>query len=170
LLEIVEGPDAGRQVPVGGALEIGRDPAADVVLSDQVVSRHHARVQLDQDGAYVVDLDSRNGTFVNGTQIHNSARVQPGDQLMVGATVLQVRTPSEVATQPTAVRPVPPALAAAARTPDYVPAAILKDDAGVRQLESLLDVKTKNKARTAPIAIFVLVVFVVLIFLALRHQ
>jgi hypothetical protein len=87
-----------------------------------------------------------------------------------------LRTTAELKSQPTAVRPVPPALAVAPRKPDYVPGQVAQGGApdqaaraGIPELDALLDSRTKRKARSAPIGIFILVVFAILIFLALRH-
>jgi hypothetical protein len=77
--------------------------------------------------------------------------MRPGDELQIGVTVLQLRSATEVAGRGTAVRPSPPP-----RT----------EDAALDEVESLLDERTKAKARTAPLALFVLVVLAVLIFLA----
>lgn len=166
-LEIIEGPGAGRKTPLEASMEIGRDPGAGLVLEDELVSRRHARVTPLEHGAVIEDLDSRNGTFVNGEEIHAPTQVDPGDQLLVGVSVLELRSAKQIAERPSAVRPKPPALATPAQTPDYVP----KELAGggkVPELEPLLDIYTKGKAKTAPLAIFVLVVIVVLIFLATR--
>jgi pSer/pThr/pTyr-binding forkhead associated (FHA) protein len=65
LLEIVEGPGAGRQHRVEGPVVLGRDAGADVVLDDARVSRRHARMTPEPGGIVVEDLGSRNGTFVN---------------------------------------------------------------------------------------------------------
>ena len=46
LLEIVEGPDTGRQVEVGSPLEIGRDPSCTLTLADDLASRRHARISI----------------------------------------------------------------------------------------------------------------------------
>jgi pSer/pThr/pTyr-binding forkhead associated (FHA) protein len=66
---------------------IGRSPNAgnDVVLEDDVkVSRRHARIDLDADGKFTVyDLDSTNGTRVNGKKIDNCA-LKTGDEIRVG--------------------------------------------------------------------------------------
>jgi pSer/pThr/pTyr-binding forkhead associated (FHA) protein len=166
-LEIVEGSDAGKQIPLTGPIEIGRDQSVAVVLNDGLVSRHHARLDVEGGKAVVEDLESLNGTFVNGVQIHARVPLDPGDQVLAGTTVIQVRTSEEVAVQPSVVLPVPPALATPARRPDYVPPAIARD-ARAAQLDELLDVKIKKKARVAPIGIFVLVVLAILILIALR--
>jgi predicted component of type VI protein secretion system len=174
-LEIVEGPDAGRRASLSGPLEIGRGRDTGMMLADQLVSRLHARVSPVGAGRAVVeDLGSRNGTFVNGNQVHAPTELVPGDQLLLGVTVLELRTARQIAERPSAVRSVPPALAAPPRPPDYIPAALLDDPtpadprrAAGQTLDPLLDVHAKGKARTAPLAVFVLVVLVVLVWLAL---
>lgn len=170
-LEIVEGPGAGRQLALRDAITIGRAPDAGIVLDDLQASREHARVTPAGDGAIVEDLGSSNGTFINHAELHGPARLDPGDDLLIGVTVLQLRTERQIATVPSAVRPVPQGLAAAARTPDYVPAPVAAprgDVAGLSALNSLLDTKVRRRTRTAPLGIFVLAAFVVLIFLATR--
>jgi pSer/pThr/pTyr-binding forkhead associated (FHA) protein len=173
-LEIVEGPGAGTQVELTGPIEIGREQSVGLVVDDDLVSRRHVRVTPADGGAVAEDLGSRNGTFVNGEEIHAPTRVDPGDHLLVGVTVLELRSAAQVAASPTAVRPrpaalagAPPPLATPARAPDYVPPDV---GAGHEEgaLQPLLDTRTKPKAAAAPIAIFILVVFIVLIYLATR--
>jgi pSer/pThr/pTyr-binding forkhead associated (FHA) protein len=169
LLEVVEGPGAGRQTRLAGALEVGRDPSAGMVLEDDLVSRHHVRVIEEAGGALVEDLGSLNGTFVNGQEVHAPTRMRPGDQVLVGVTVLELRTADQVRAKPTAVRAVPPALAVPGREPDYVPPNV-RASAHVTPspLDSLLDSRTKAKARTAALALFVLTALAVILFLATR--
>jgi ABC-type multidrug transport system ATPase subunit/pSer/pThr/pTyr-binding forkhead associated (FHA) protein/ABC-type multidrug transport system permease subunit len=62
---------------------IGRDRTADVVLTSPLVSRRHAEVRPRGDGAEIADLDSGNGTFVNGERISKSP-LFPGDVIRVG--------------------------------------------------------------------------------------
>ena len=64
-------------------LMIGRHPQNDLVLDNQVVSRHHALVVSRNDRVYVVDLCSTNGTLVNGAQVHRRA-LRDGDVIEVG--------------------------------------------------------------------------------------
>jgi pSer/pThr/pTyr-binding forkhead associated (FHA) protein len=165
LLEIVEGPGAGRQLPLEGPVVLGRDAEADVVLDDQRVSRKHARITPQAGGAVVEDLDSRNGTFVNREEIHSPVTAAPGDDVVLGTTVLELRTDAELATRASAVRPVPPALSAPQREPTYIPPP-------APEAEQLLgrygDRRTKAQARLAPLAIVVLVLFAVLIYLATK--
>jgi pSer/pThr/pTyr-binding forkhead associated (FHA) protein len=191
VLEIVEGPEAGRIIPLNGATEVGRDPAAGVpLLQDELVSRHHARLTPDPQGIRVEDLDSQNGTFVDGDQIFSPAHLSPGHQLLVGVSVLELRPAAEARRQ-TAVRPIPldltsfrplpaaqdlgttavrqvPTLSKQEAEPDYVPASAYDTDPSAKPLLDLLDVHTKGKARGAPLGIFVLVAFAVILYLALH--
>jgi pSer/pThr/pTyr-binding forkhead associated (FHA) protein len=175
-LEIVEGTDAGRRVDLVSPLTVGRAADADLVLADELVSRRHARVGLSGAGAIVEDLGSRNGTFVNDNQIHGPTRLVPGDQLQLGVTLVELRSATQIAERPSAVQPVPPPLAVPERPPDYLPAGGLNASPPVdggpggrtprHELDSLLDARTKGKARTAPLALFVLVALVVIVYLA----
>jgi pSer/pThr/pTyr-binding forkhead associated (FHA) protein len=168
-IEIVEGPGAGQQVPVDGPLVIGRSPDAEVVLQDGQVSRRHARVTPAEGGALVEDLGSSNGTLVNHEELHSPVLARPGDDIQIGVTVLELRSDEQVTAQPSAVRPVPPALATPERPPTYVGRApVDEEDSGSETLEGLIDVKVKGRARLAPLAVFILAVLVVLIYLATR--
>ncbi len=174
-LEIVEGPDAGRQLPLQGTVVIGRSADADVVLDDLQVSRQHARVTARNGSAVVEDLQSANGTFINHAELHEPARLDPGDELLIGVTVLQLRTRQQIASVPSAVRVVPAGLAIAPRTPDYVPPPEVAADeapaprpAGPKELTKLYDVRVRERANLAPLAIFLLVCLVVVVYLATR--
>jgi ABC-2 type transport system ATP-binding protein len=90
-LAIVEGREAGRQFSVTQATLIGQDPNADVVIADSDVAPQHESLVLADDGVIVEDLGSTGGTFVNGSRITGPRRLQVGDRIQVGATVLEVR-------------------------------------------------------------------------------
>jgi FHA domain len=79
----------GAAVPVGESpIGIGRGPANDVVLSDDSVSWHHAQVWVEGDAAWIRDIGSRNGTFVNGQRAVSAVRLTDGDRLQIGASVV----------------------------------------------------------------------------------
>jgi pSer/pThr/pTyr-binding forkhead associated (FHA) protein len=61
-----------------------------VVIADGRVSRHHARIVADGSGFAIEDLQSSNGTFVDGAQVQH-ARLQAGSSIVVGETVLAIR-------------------------------------------------------------------------------
>ena len=173
VLEIVEGPDAGRQIALRGPVVLGRDQSADVVLEDGQTSRRHARVTPSASGGIVVeDLESTNGTFVNHDEVHSPVELAPGDELLVGVTVMQLRSPEQVRVQASAVRAVPPGLATPERRPAYVQQDVAQvaragEGAGIPELDQLLDARVKSKAMVAPLALFVLVALVVVIYLGL---
>jgi pSer/pThr/pTyr-binding forkhead associated (FHA) protein len=85
-LVVSEGPDAGRQWRLTEPLVVGRAGNADVVLADPTVSRHHASVSAQGETAVVEDLESSNGTFVNGEQVAQPRRVGAGDVIGLGGT------------------------------------------------------------------------------------
>jgi pSer/pThr/pTyr-binding forkhead associated (FHA) protein len=107
ILEIVEGDDAGRQTPLEGSIEIGREGSTGLALDDEQASRRHAQVTAQGDTATVEDLGSTNGTYLNGQPIEGQRTLRPGDRLRVGLTVFELRTSADVQRQPSAVIPVP---------------------------------------------------------------
>jgi pSer/pThr/pTyr-binding forkhead associated (FHA) protein len=107
ILEIVEGDDAGRQTPLEGSIEIGREASIGLALDDDQTSRRHARVTAQGGRAVVEDLGSTNGTYLNGQPIEGERTLRPGDRLRVGLTVFELRTAADVQRQPSAVIPVP---------------------------------------------------------------
>jgi pSer/pThr/pTyr-binding forkhead associated (FHA) protein len=70
---------------------IGRAGQNDLVLDgDEFASARHAQIEVRGDGVWVQDLDSTNGTFVNGSRVVGAERLSPGDVLRVGETDLRV--------------------------------------------------------------------------------
>jgi hypothetical protein len=72
---------AGREI----LFTIGRDRDCDFVLADLTVSRRHARLERDGDGWLLADLDSTNGTRLNGWRVSSPVPVRPGDQVSFGS-------------------------------------------------------------------------------------
>jgi pSer/pThr/pTyr-binding forkhead associated (FHA) protein len=69
---------------------IGRHPATDITLVDEGVSREHAVVTMDDDGFAIEDLQSTNGTKLNGKRVR-SARLRDGDEIQIGGTLFVFR-------------------------------------------------------------------------------
>ncbi len=135
------------------------------------MSRRHARLTPDGDAVVVEDLGSMNGTFLNGNMLHGPTPAGAGDQLLVGVSVLQLRTVDQVARRPSAARTVPSGLAAVAREPAASSSAVTTEPGAspiAPGLEALLDRNTKRLALIAPLAIGSVAVMVLLIFLATR--
>jgi pSer/pThr/pTyr-binding forkhead associated (FHA) protein len=86
-----------------GRLTLGTDQANDLALpADPTLSRLHAVLERYEAGWCVRDLDSRNGTFVNGQDIHGRTRLEPGDQLQLGVTLVELRSATQIAERPSA--------------------------------------------------------------------
>ena len=88
------GPDAGRSFPLPSAQNIiGRDPTAQVSLSDPTVSRRHAMVRVGADRTTISDLGSMSGTAVNG-EVIKGVRISVGDRIVVGQSEFTLMKPS----------------------------------------------------------------------------
>jgi Inner membrane component of T3SS, cytoplasmic domain len=95
-LVVIEGPLVGTSVPLTSApVTIGRASDSTLVLEDDYVSSHHARIVAGKRGRWQVeDLGSTNGTFVNDDQVSGTTAIEPGTRVRVGTTVLELRKPS----------------------------------------------------------------------------
>ena len=82
---------------------VGQQPTNDVVLADPTVSRFHCEILLDDGAARIRDLESRNGTWVDGTRV-TEAWLQDGAELRLGRTVLRVQFGDERVAQPMSER------------------------------------------------------------------
>lgn len=80
LLRGVSGPYFGRVLGVPGRLVIGRGSDCDLVLDEPEMSRKHAMIEVTNDGIYLRDMGSANGTFVNGVQVRDAV-LYTGDQI-----------------------------------------------------------------------------------------
>ena len=92
LLEVLSGPLDGKTWTFESEITIGRDDSvAEACLAlDRYVSRKHAYLRVDDDRLRITDLDSRNGTKVNGEVVSGDAMLDLGTPFMVGRTVLRV--------------------------------------------------------------------------------
>ena len=92
-LVVREGQQPGRtfHIAPGDRMTIGRAPNCDIRLPDQGVSRRHCTIENLGSALQVIDLDSANGTYVNGELVEIGPLV-PGDQLAVGPTILVCRS------------------------------------------------------------------------------
>ena len=68
----------------------GRDADCSLVIDGNTVSRQHARITIADETVTIEDLDSTNGTYVNGTRINAPTRLAYGDALSLGSEVLEV--------------------------------------------------------------------------------
>ena len=94
-LIVIDGPDLGNEYelerPDSGELAnviLGRDPRVEVPLQDSAISREHCRVEISPGGCRLVDLGSRNKTFLNGDPVEQSW-LKDGDLLVIGDSELR---------------------------------------------------------------------------------
>lgn len=85
-LVAIAGPPAGSTFALEGRVEIGRHSANGIQLRDPAVSRRHCAVERREDGLWLRDLDSRQGTFVNGLPVRER-RLETGDLILVGSSL-----------------------------------------------------------------------------------
>ncbi|NYI25192.1 FHA domain-containing protein FhaB/FipA [Aeriscardovia aeriphila] len=94
MLVIIDGPHAGATFPLDqGNITLGRSTHNTIVLDDEYVSGHHARVCQDpQSGQWVVeDLGSTNGTYINESRMPGRAVLRPRVPVRIGATTFELR-------------------------------------------------------------------------------
>lgn len=86
-----------------GENRIGRDEEALVWIDDALVSRRHARIVVDDEGAVLEDLGSKNGTFLGGRRIEGPKKLTDKDEVTVGPASMTFRVFKPAASTATAV-------------------------------------------------------------------
>lgn len=91
-LKVMNGPRElkGTKLAISGPIVIGRAPGADIVIADDFISSQHARVLPSGDGALLEDLNSTNGTILNGTRVTSPSLLDEGDEIELGTVTLKV--------------------------------------------------------------------------------
>lgn len=91
-LVLTSGPLTGTSLPLREAgVLIGRNPECALVLDDEFASGRHARIIRGQDGWYVEDLGSTNGTFLGQYRVGDPVPVETGASIRIGRTVIELR-------------------------------------------------------------------------------
>lgn len=90
-IRVLSGPQAGQIMPLTvGYNVIGRSPNCQIKLSSNAVSKEHATVLVTDDGKVIItDMNSRNGTFVNGLRVQNQ-KLQAGDKLTFHDLIIDI--------------------------------------------------------------------------------
>jgi hypothetical protein len=82
----------GKRFPLdGGTVTIGRLPECQIIIEDPGISRKHAEISRTAEGFVVRDLGSTNGTMVNDAPVSGGRRLEEGDRITIGRSVLEFR-------------------------------------------------------------------------------
>ena len=127
-LVVRQGPNPGQIFELNSnEISIGRDIANDIVVNDAEVSRKHARLTLEGDRYQIEDLDSTNGTYVDGQRLIGPHLMAIGEIIMFGDNVGMIFDGEPPATDVTVQSPVDlgmtPVSAIPAPVESYIPPA-----------------------------------------------
>ena len=90
-LTMRSGPNPGTRFPFDQEeILLGRDLSNDITVGDPEVSRRHARFFIQDDNAFIEDLGSTNGTFLNGERISSPKQLRTGDVITFGENIVMV--------------------------------------------------------------------------------
>jgi pSer/pThr/pTyr-binding forkhead associated (FHA) protein len=91
-LVVVSGPPelTGIRVPLDARVRIGRSPGLELVIADDFVSTNHAQILPAPGGPVLEDLDSTNGTLVDGHRVTRAVPLRAGDEIEVGPVKMKV--------------------------------------------------------------------------------
>jgi pSer/pThr/pTyr-binding forkhead associated (FHA) protein len=91
-LVVVAGPPelTGVRIPLDHTVRIGRSPDLELVVADDFMSTLHARIVPAHGGPVLEDLDSTNGTVLNGRPVKGAVTLAAGDEIEVGTVTLKV--------------------------------------------------------------------------------
>jgi Inner membrane component of T3SS, cytoplasmic domain len=91
VLVVTQGSQTGQSaVLADGVILIGRGADCQIILNDDYVSTRHARVVSGENGVYVEDLGSTNGSYVNGQRITAPTTITMSDTVRIGKTILKL--------------------------------------------------------------------------------
>ena len=116
--QVLEGIDKGRifrELPT--PITIGREEGNVLRLNDERISRFHAKLQIDDDDYILTDLESTNGTRVNGSVVQ-IRRLRPGDRVAVGRSILLFGSNEEIAARMSRLEGMNPGMPRAAAAGD----------------------------------------------------
>lgn len=80
----------GSIIPIRSDLSIGRKDSNSVILTDQHVSGNHAKIVVRNNGLFLEDLNSTNGTYLNGKKISSRTKLNNKDEIRIGTAVFKI--------------------------------------------------------------------------------
>ena len=91
VLVVTQGSQTGQTAALAdGVILIGRGADCQIILDDDYVSTRHARVVSGENGVYLEDLGSTNGSYVNGQRITGPTTITMSDTVRIGKTILKL--------------------------------------------------------------------------------
>lgn len=122
IIRFLNGPQAGQIIPLHKkSMILGRAPNCDVKIASQSISKEHLKIETLDDSLLISDYGSRNGTFVNGTQIR-TAKIKVGDRVAIHDLIFEVQNvPAQWAQQFQMMQAMPQMGAAAPQYPNFPP-------------------------------------------------
>lgn len=148
-IQFLNGSKAGEHFPlVEDQTVIGRYPFCDIVLDDHTVSREHVRIVRGDDGFYVEDLNSLNGTFLNGEKIRSRSRLHDKDRIQIyeiSATFFEAEPDADQASAEPAAEAASEVVATGVAEPHIVNSVSATSDSRVgvnteQKLQAILDI------------------------------
>jgi sigma-B regulation protein RsbU (phosphoserine phosphatase) len=101
VLEFLNGERVGDRLSVMGSQAVlGRHPECDIVLNEGAISRQHAKLSLRSGEYFIEDLQSRNGTIVNGELVETAQQLHDGDELKICDLMLRFHRESPTGDSP----------------------------------------------------------------------
>jgi FHA domain len=100
MLLVIQTPEEFEKLELSKTLTwtFGRSAKNEVWLKDPFASRYHAKLEITEEGTcYFTDLNSRNGTLLNGQPLTNTAHIKDGDRIEIGETTLWIEFGQEIA-------------------------------------------------------------------------
>lgn len=80
----------GSIIPIRSDLSIGRKDSNSIILTDQHVSGNHAKIVVRNNGLFLEDLNSTNGTYLNGKKISSRIKLTNKDEIRIGTAVFKI--------------------------------------------------------------------------------
>lgn len=143
-VRLLTGPQAGRIFPLKfGTNTLGRAPSCDIKILSPGVSKEHVKIDVLEDKMIISDLGSRNGTFVNGTQMRSS-KLKDGDRIGLHDIILEIIPYTPAPANTIAAQLPPPSMGNVAyqmqpQSPPIDPMGFLPEPQPTVQVQAYLD-------------------------------
>lgn len=90
VLNFLNGAQAGHRFPMGLLTRLGTHPDNTIILDDRLASRRHALIERSPEGYFFIDLNSTNGSYINGSRCEQPVLLKPGMTLVIGSTQIRI--------------------------------------------------------------------------------